>query len=113
MKILASALALGFLLTGAVQGAEAHPCHRTHGHCRFYPRTMHHHAYRHFVHYPRYVQDEDVAVPPPPPPYYTYPVPPFVLDNPSAPYRNTIQWLMDQENDPPFTSYRYYPIGPR
>ncbi|MHB8885441.1 MAG: hypothetical protein ACYC5H_10220 [Methylovirgula sp.] len=110
MKLLASALALGFVLTVGAQNAEARVCrdgmHRAH--CVTHRRVahLHHVHYFHHVHHFRHYGEAGYVVPPPPPPYYPYPF--FVVDNPSAPFRNSLQWLMDQENDPPFTSYRRY-----
>jgi hypothetical protein len=108
MKLLVSALVLGFALTALTSVAEARVCangaHRTH--CISHKRYAHMRHYR----YPRHYEERGVIVAAPTP--YVYVYPPFsapIVDNPSAPYRNPLQWLMDQEGDVPFTSYPVYP----
>ncbi len=127
MKLLVSALALGFVLTASAPEAEARVCadgtHRTH--CSLRKRVAHVHHGRRFRHcwHCRIYGSEGSVIVAAPPPYGYYPngyypngyYPAFwgpLVDNPSAPFRNPLQWQMDQEGDKPFTSYPYYPRRP-
>lgn len=123
MKLLTTAaLALGFALTVSAGSAKAHVCaHGGHGiHCRHgrfvhrrFVRYYHHHYHHHYHYYRRYAPG---VIVPGGPSYVRFYYPSFWgpgFDNPSAPFRNPQQWLMDQEGDVPFTSYRVYPWPPR
>lgn len=105
MKLLISALTLGFAVAAASQ-AQAHVCadgtHRSH--CVYHKHVVHH--YHHHFHYVE-------AAPPPPPPgvvyypgyrYYYPPTPATLFDVPPE-YRlpaNQLQWLMNQTGDRPY-----------
>lgn len=108
MKLLVSTFVLGFALTALTSAAEARICangaHRAH--CMGHKWHGHMRHYRH----PPYYEEGSVIIAPPPP--YVYFYPPFsapMADNPSAPFRTPLQWLMDQEGDVPFTTYPVYP----
>ncbi|TAL78225.1 MAG: hypothetical protein EPN75_11600 [Beijerinckiaceae bacterium] len=116
MKTIVSAFVLSFALVASAPGAEAHAAHHHHHHYYHHHHHIYHHHYHHHYHHVRHYGEYGAPVPPP----YTYyypPMPASIFDVPPEDRlpANTLQWLMNAENDPPFAeaprypSYRYYP----